>query len=317
MMEKLKSALKPYYYKVQKLLSSDIKLERLQSALILNYHHIVPDSVMERNLLYGYNHTTSSFESQIEWMSARFKNSLEFEDKNSFVITFDDCSIHTIDQALPILTKFKVQAYFFVVEDRIGKSIWIDDYFFWLSYVPNGSYKLFNRSYNIKNQKSRLEIHQEIWKEYQHAPNHQFILSELDTQYSLSKLKSTHSTHCKRLVTLSRDDIFNLKKLGHLVGFHSQTHDQLSKLNEAGLSKECQYSNSDLFNCSAFAIPFGSENDYNDSAISSIKNLGYKSILLNHAKKAQDNVYGRLNLPDSTDKLEIEFKTKEYINAIS
>ena len=203
MFEKLKSALKPYYFKAQKLLSSDIKLENLQSALILNYHHIVPNSMVEHNLLYGYSHTTSSFESQIEWMSARFKNSLEFEDKNSFVITFDDCSIHTIDQALPILTKYKVQAYFFVVEDRIGKSIWIDDYFFWLSYVPNGPYRLFNRNYNLIDQKSRLELHQDIWEIYQNTASNQSILFEFDAQYSFSKLKSIHSIHYKRLVTLS------------------------------------------------------------------------------------------------------------------
>jgi len=317
MFEKLKSALKPYYFKAQKLLSSDIKLENLQSTLILNYHHIVPDSIVESNLLYGYSHSTSSFESQIEWLSARFKNSLAFEDKNSFVITFDDCSIYTIEQALPILTKYNIQAYFFLVEDRIGKSIWIDDYLFWLSYVPNGSYRLFKRNYNIVDQKSRLELHHEIWREYQYAPNHQLILSEFDAQYSLSKLKSAHSIHYKRLMTLSFEDILNLKKLGHLVGFHSQTHEQLSKLNADELSKECEYSDSDIFNCNTFAVPFGSENDYNDSVISAIKNLGYKSILLNHAVKAHDKVYGRLNLPDSNDKLEIEYKIWAYINAIS
>lgn len=315
-MNEVRQFLKNQYYRIRNLVDSSTSELVQTENIILNYHHIVPDEVCDSNLLYGYSHKLSSFRAQMEWLSDRFQNSTLFGDKNSFVVTFDDCSVHTFEQALPVLEEFGLKAYFFVVERDLGKPLWVDQYFFWLSYVPAGTYNILGRNFNIADNKSRLRTHLELWTRYEREVNSTEMLKALENAYSFKEFSALISTHHKRLTTIGTEHIASLKSQGHFVGFHSRSHERLSILGTDKLQRECSIQDVSLFNCETFAIPYGSPDDYNDQVLNQIYANGFEQILLNHPAKPCGGIFGRINLPDTGNVHAIEFHTRRYLNAI-
>jgi len=119
------------------------------------------------------------------------------------------------------------------------------------------------------------------------------------------------------LNTLTTEQCHKLKEMGHFVGFHSQNHEQLSKIETEKLMLECEPKEKILFNSNTFAIPFGGLNDYNQTVLTAIKKAGFNSILLNHPKRANNKVYGRLNLPDTSNRYAIQYCVKRYLKSIA
>jgi peptidoglycan/xylan/chitin deacetylase (PgdA/CDA1 family) len=285
-------------------------------ALILNYHHIVPNNTPMHSLLYGYSHRQSSFESQLIWLSTNLKYSTDFDAPQSFVITFDDCSMSTYKLALPLLNKYGIKAYFFVVESDLGNILWIDKYFAWLSYVPKGNYKINDQSFKISDFDSRMRTHYALWKMLPHEFSIDQMLLRMDELHDFEQLFALLSDHKDRLHTIDVEEISRLKNDGHFVGFHSQKHQQLSTLSSEKLVLECSPRHREYYNCNTMAIPFGGPSDYNEVALQELKRQGFEHILLNHPAHARDNVYGRLNLPDTASKHEIRYKVSQYLNEI-
>ncbi|MEX1015003.1 MAG: polysaccharide deacetylase family protein, partial [Candidatus Paceibacterota bacterium] len=202
-MSSIKVFLKDQYFALLNIFDGDDLFYQLGKPLILNYHHIIPDSRVENNLLFGYAHSTTSFESQIKWLAQHFRKSQDFDTQNSFVITFDDCSQHTFELALPVLEKYGMKAYFFMVENTIGTTIWIDRYFFWLSYAPTAKYHLFDKEYTLDNHKSRIAAHHKLWSLYESNIEYSEILDEMEKAYPFSNLETDSNRLEKRLNTLS------------------------------------------------------------------------------------------------------------------
>lgn len=308
--------LKELFYRAQNMISPLKGALSNSPALILNYHHIVPNNTPMHSLLYGYSHRQSSFESQLIWLSTNLKYSTDFDAPQSFVITFDDCSMSTYKLALPLLHKHGIKAYFFVVESDLGKMLWIDKYFAWLSYVPNGNYKINDQSFDISDFQSRMQTHYALWKMMPHECSIDQMLLRMDELHAFELLLTSLSDHKDRMQTIGVDEISTLKEGGHFVGFHSQKHQQLSALSSEKLVLECSPRHREYYNCNTMAIPFGGPSDYNEVALQELKRQGFEHILLNHPAHAIDNVFGRLNLPDTTSKPEIRYRVSNYLNEI-
>lgn len=286
-------------------------------ALILNYHHILPSESIDNSLLNGYSHSTKSFTAQMKWLTNKYHRSTNFDDKNSFIVTFDDCSVSTYEEALPILDAYNLKAYFFIVENRLGTSLWIDDYFFWLSYIPESNYILFNKKFNISSKDTRLKTHLFLWRQYESGATSTEILHQLNHAYSFDNLKPLKKKLHKRLTTINKDQVQSLIQRGHMVGFHSQNHELLSLLDENALLNECRTKLNHLYNCNVFAIPFGDISSYNNHVLNVIRSMNHEHILLNHSTKPSNTTYGRLNLPDTHDTDIIEYRTRRYLKYIS
>lgn len=308
--------IKELFYRAQNMISPQKGALSNGPTLILNYHHIVQDHTPMHSLLYGYSHRQASFESQLTWLKKHLQQSTDFSAKESFVVTFDDCSMSTYKLALPLLHKYGIKAYFFVVESDLGNILWIDKYFAWLSYVPNGSYKINEYSFEISDFESRMQTHYILWKMMPHECSIDQMLLRMDELYDFDRLFTSMSDHKDRLHTIRVNEINMLKNEGHFVGFHSQKHQQLSALTSKKLVLECSPRNREHYNCNTMAIPFGGPSDYTEDVLLEIKNQGFEHILLNHPSHEQDNVFGRLNLPDTTSKHEIRYRVSQYLNEI-
>jgi peptidoglycan/xylan/chitin deacetylase (PgdA/CDA1 family) len=280
--------------------------------LVLNYHHIVPHEQMERNLLFGYSHSTSAFESQLRWLHKAFGPFQNLEE-GGLTLTFDDCSMHTYEQVTPLLDKYGIEAHFFVAESSIGGIMWIDEYFLWLSYVPTGTYNVLDTEIKISNDRSRLNAHSFLWSRLVSGLNKESILKALNEAYNFNRFETRKEQLKKRLCVINKIQIADLISRGHRVGFHSKSHTLMSRISGDELASELVIEEAQLFNSQAFAIPFGDRSAYNPQVIEKIKLAGFHPILLNHAELFSSELIGRLNLPNTSSENEVRYHIQRYL----
>jgi peptidoglycan/xylan/chitin deacetylase (PgdA/CDA1 family) len=308
----IKNFVKQAYWKAKGI---RIPSDAMQSkrALILNYHHIVPNHVETYNLLFGYAHSVRHFEAHLKWLKKHFIPSTDWELKNGVVITFDDCSMYTFKLALPLLEKYGFKAYFFVVEECLGSQIWVDRYFQWLSFVPPGAYQLLSKSRHIQTDKDRMALHHELWPMLGTTTSLDDLLDDMNTCFRFDLLDQVRPGLEDRMRTVGLEEIEAIKAKGHFVGHHSKKHRRLSTLPTIDLKEEISMENRALFNTNAFAIPFGAMEDYNDEVLDALEQANYSPILLNHATPPKGSTFGRLNMPNTSRQGELRFRVWNHL----
>lgn len=271
----------------------------------MNYHHVLPDHDFEYNLLNGYAHRASSFEAQLSILSKQFGFTHDLEGVGC-VITFDDGILNNLKIAAPLLKKHDVQAYFFCVEDHIetGNTLWIDRYYLWFSFVPEGQYAMVNETFKLSDHTSRLHASQLVWNWFcAEKPSSKELLQVLDDAYPFDKLEEKAIKHELRLKPMNREELEALKDAGHFIGFHSRSHQVLAHLDPEQLDREIEATSS-IYNTSAMAIPFGTEAEISPLVMERLSEKRFSYILLNEQHSRYAGI-PRLNLPDSNDRFEI------------
>ncbi|MEM9022786.1 MAG: polysaccharide deacetylase family protein, partial [Bacteroidota bacterium] len=276
---------------------------------IVNYHHVLPASGITANLVYGYAHSTDSFSRQLAVMRQRFELTTEWHKPGSLVVTFDDGALNNLTHAIPLLDALGVKAYFFVVHACCfsGQPLWIDQWYWWLSEVPAGVYWLGGREITIDTAASRWEANRQLTgallRDYGQKAQ---LLEEMDQIWSFTRMHSDAQQYRERFAALQPDDLEAVKAGGHQVGYHSWAHDMLGALSETEFKQQLQqeYPNP-AFNCSAYAIPFGTEAEVNQGVIDQLVSAGLQPVLLNEPFSRFQGALGRINLPDTTDAFEI------------
>lgn len=270
------------------------------SPIILNYHHIVSHNGGYNDLLYGYSHTLDSFRVQMKYIATHRGCSLSFQEKDKVVVTFDDCSESVFYNALPVLEELGIKAYFFIVEESIGTISWIDKYFMWLSWAPEGTYQIGDLNITVSDHSSRLDAHRELWSSIVLHKKPQEVIALLNQAYTFGHFSEKVNQHRERLYTVNHEMIGMIKAKGHKVGMHSRSHAILNTLCGPALENEITRQAPGIFNTDVFAIPFGSPDDYNPVVVKTILDNGYTHVLLNHRTINSDRIFGRINLPDSS-----------------
>lgn len=276
---------------------------------ILNYHHILPGEQIKNNLLSGYSHSIDSFEKQLQIISNKFRITTKVGISGTVVITFDDGALNNIKYALPVLEKFNIKSYFFVVASQINNRdmLWIDKWFLWLSEVPEGSYQILGNAITIKSDQERIDMHRKLWNYLKEDYSEKdVILESMQAAYSFEHFANFIREHKDRLCSMTEDDLEKLKKKGHFIGFHSSNHDLLNLLPENTLRKQLEEVKTNThYNTMAFAIPFGTDDTFDENVISILLQKGFSPLFLNQQEAEGENVYGRMNLPDTGNRYEI------------
>ncbi|MBT7064203.1 MAG: polysaccharide deacetylase family protein [Euryarchaeota archaeon] len=284
------------------------------SPRILNYHHVLPSQEIERNsLLYGYTHSLVSFESQMCFIQEKIGTSLSFDQEKHVVVTFDDCSRSVYKHALPVLRRYGIKAYFFLVETSIDQILDIDKYFAWLSWLPKEKFLIRGTEYDFGEHANRLKAHHALWKELINGTSINKLLDDMNHIYSFELLESKFLKSNDRLRVVSQEMVDEIKSEGHFVGFHSRTHPVFSSLTKSQAIEEASPRNNDLYNCQVMAIPFGTRETYSLETIDILKSSGYDVILLNENIKHQSQLKGRINLPDTSNISEIKLNLSRYL----
>lgn len=283
-------------------------LKNRKKQIVINYHHVIPFNEKENNLIFGYSHSVENFEYQMSLINKKFVITTEFGKANTVVVTFDDGAKNNYIFTSPILKRLKAKAYYFVVLNQVNSTemLWTDKWYLWFSKVPFGVYKILNIEIAINNDRDRLAGHLGLWdflnKNY-HLKDSLFVA--MDDSYSFKNFEEYVKNKKNRFRYMNKNEIEEMKNDGHLIGHHSLKHDILKLIPVVKLEEQLEeVKQSAIYNTSAFAIPFGTPDEYNDETIRVLLKQEFSPILVNYEISSNDLV-GRVNLPDTRNKYEI------------
>ena len=276
---------------------------------ILNYHHILPDNLIENNLLFNFSHSVSVFKTQMNILSKRFTLTHRFKLQNSAMITFDDGAINNYTYAVPILNEFNVKGYFFIIDERLRNSdlLWVDKWFLWLSKIPYGVYNILGVEIIIANEEDRYVAHNKLWSMLRASYDVDGILKVMNQIYSLNNFQDYIERNDLRFSSVTQKEIDLMIRNGHFIGSHSTKHNIFSLQAKAELTKELTtIITSPIYNTKVFAIPFGTNAEANNEIFSIIVKCGFNTILLNQIESKHPLCFGRINLPNTSNTYMIE-----------
>jgi len=263
------------------------------SLVILLYHRISPNN--EENRL-GTVLNKEVFKKQMQFLKDRYEittlKECFAEEKNvsknlRVAITFDDGYVDNFKYAFPILKELDISATFFLATNYInsGKPIWdqhfqiiLDQNKQVLSIEDPQNNFLLERGPDLKDDVKFL------WE----AINYLRFISPVRRQEILYPILNLSDKKIDLSLDrcLSWDEIDIMKKDGMDFGSHGCSHSSLINLSEKEMLFEVSESKKVLESklseeCLFFALPFGSQLDFDEKVLKEVKNTGYLRCLLN------------------------------------
>jgi peptidoglycan/xylan/chitin deacetylase (PgdA/CDA1 family) len=292
----------------------DIFYRTIKKPIVITYHNIIPDDLFNENIHFiGGDHRVSEFDAQLEIIKSKVDIGNRIE-PGKVLITLDDgyTNNHTI--VGPILRKHGVSATFFVPACYFESTdmLWVDRLLMWLSFVPEGTYSIANREYNLTGQSSRKEAWNAIWDLLnENYSIKKTILQDIEKAYSVNQLPIDEDYFNLRFEVLRKENIALMKADGDQIGCHSYNHDILSKLSPTELQQNFERCepHRENYNVDWFSYPFGRENEVSGQVVERCKAFGYSAAFMNVNRESEDSFrVARINMPNSVNKALIHAK---------
>ena len=263
------------------------------SLVILLYHRVTPNK--EVNSL-GTVITSDLFEEQMRYLkeayeiaslSKCYSEGVNKSKKLRVAITFDDGYFDNFKYAFPILKKLDIPATFFLATDYIdsGKPIW-DQQLQMIVDESKDNFKIEDLQNNFTLERGSKDREDSIflWE----AINYLRFLSSSRRDEILKPIFSSLSQDIdfSDVRCLSWKEVKTMRQGGMHFGSHGCSHSSLVELSDIEIRKELLESKRVLEkelsqDCFFFALPFGSQLDFNPSIIKKVEEIGYLKCLLN------------------------------------
>ena len=283
---------------------------------IFAYHNVIDDVYSDGALHLDYSISVSNFKKQIEQIKKNCNVNLNFYNKKSTQITFDDGYLNQISKATKILDEYGLKGIVFCpgILANNNKMLAMDLVLYWFSYVKEGKYKLdeLNIEFDISNVTSRKKALILV----ESFINEKFTLNDLESllaeKYSFNKIK--YNGYRDRFTVPTFEDFSDMKNRGHLLGAHSYYHYNLKKMSEVSLREDInlcgELLNKKFYNTDIFCYPYGSKRDIPKNIYELLEKNNFQSALAygNNPNDAIEKYYvPRILLPDSGNKAVINF----------
>ena len=263
------------------------------SLVILLYHRVSPDKGV--NPL-GTVISTDLFEKQMKYLKEKYEiislqkcyaEGINKSQNLRVAITFDDGYLDNFKYAYPILKKLDISATFFLATDYVdsGKPIWDQQLQMMLNECKdNLKIEDINNNFLLERRSVSQKDNTFLWESINYlrfiGPSRRNeildpIFHSLDQEIDFSNVRC-----------LSWDEVKTMRDGGMHFGSHGCSHSSLVKLSDIEIEKEILESKRILEeqlseDCIFFALPFGSQLDFNQRIIKKINEIGYLKCLLN------------------------------------
>lgn len=256
--------------------------------VFLNYHRVISDIDYQKKFRPNNDLVVSKsiFEQQIKYLKKNF-NVISINDihknpnlKRKIVITFDDGYFDNMQNAIPILKKYKCPAIIYIVTGLLNQEIypwWIR---LWEIIESKNSIILNNSKIDLS--KKDLKI-----KAYHFYSEKMKFMKLKDQKIFFSKINENlnYSNANKKKMFLSKKNLENISKEKIIeIGCHTHTHPNLKILNTNELTQEIIKSKYILQKIlkkeiNHFSIPYGTKNTYTLDTIKILKQFKFKTIV--------------------------------------
>ncbi len=294
------------------------------SLTILTYHSVVDNQAPWQRFEYRNSVTQKLFEQHMRFLLKAFKpislseavqrlkeNNLN---DNYVVVTFDDGYRNNFTRALPVLKKLNIPAAFFVTTNLLQSAdcLWTD----WITYLlfraKNEQVQTMGMTFSLKSFHEReiasVRLRQQLkGASFSHVER---VLNDLKTQLKVEQTPTEFDP--ERYAFMDWQEARAMAEQGMEIGSHTHRHALLSMLTPDEARKELKQSKELIEKhlnkpCVHFAYPNGGKNDFNDTHIQLLKELGYQSALTQIPGKNRPgddlyrlrriNISNQMNLP--------------------
>lgn len=297
---------------------------------VVTFHNVLPDDIYEKNIANGVSCSFSEFKTIIKEISRFYRFSLDLDDCKTVTLTFDDGYLNQVETAASYLLGKGIPAYLFVsgqlLENtdegvkREGRPLVVDLLLHWISYVPNGAYKLDICDWGGEiSDGNRLQIWtQVLWPAFLKDARQkgQNLLNALDAAYPLETIiKSLPKRYVKqRLGSPSVGQLDELRDKGWEIGWHTYSHYPLAKLTREEKQKEL----STALKCigGVMSFPYGGPQEVDAECIEIVKSLNYSAAVSNVsvANELSGNYFrARMSLSPEPALLHFELSGLKYM----
>jgi peptidoglycan/xylan/chitin deacetylase (PgdA/CDA1 family) len=290
------------------------------SQVVVTYHHVLPDRMLDDSLHAFETHAESVFARQLSIIARRFEITTELGRPHSCVITFDDGYRNNLEIAAPLLAKYGANAYFFVPLEiaQRGETLWVDKLRLWLGAAPPGTYVIAGTRIELGDANSRHAAAGTLWRivEADYRGRHA-IIADMDGAIPFAALPIDAELQRLRYAAIERDGLQALARAGHKIGAHSRGHDILSRLAEAEIEDDfsaCAKQIGALYNTRVYAYPFGGATHVDERVVAGCVRAGFSAAFVylptldGSGLRPGPHTLTRLTLPNTTSRFAIEAK---------
>lgn len=266
--------------------------------IYLTYHHVLPDALFDHQVHLGVSHSESVFEMQMQHIKKRFFK----KNKQRIQITFDDGYQNQYEIASPILKKYQLNGIYFISSALFEKqkTLPVDLMTQWVSYVPAGSYTLFNKNYAITD-KNRYFVSGELYNQLlSNSTLWNRLESELNQAFSFDALTVSAEMKRLRFDAMTEAQLSKLKLDGHQIGAHGDDHRPLASLSinqqRADFAVSKQFSEK-YCNTLHYSYPYGGKDEVSSETIRLCEEIGFDMAFINATKKISPQSSERFQIP--------------------
>lgn len=254
--------------------------------VIVTYHNVLPDGMLDDSLHSREVHTASAFRKQLAIIRRRFPITTELGRPGTCVITFDDGYANNARVAGPLLSQAGATAYFFVPLEtaRSGQPNWVDRLRLWLGAAPSGIYTIADAEITLDDAASRHRAAGTLWQiiENDYRARHT-VLADMERVVPFTALPIDRERRALRYDAMTPREIQDLAAAGHKIGGHSRAHDILSRLSATELDADfhdCAAARGTLYNTDVYAYPFGGVEHLDERVIAACRRCGFSAAFI-------------------------------------
>lgn len=248
---------------------------------VIAFHNVIPDDVLLKVDCGGICFWESAFRSAVREMRKYFRFSVDFDDPTSLTLTFDDGYLNQYETAARVLKEEgNIPAVIFVSGSLVGSqgfenALVVDQILQWKIDVPlELAEKHFYRSFASREQ---------LWSECllplfaKDGPTlGRQALQELETIYPANGKLAERSAEYLRLRFdgITAEQIADLRSRGWKVGYHTEHHFPVSRLDDADAKRELTPADPEMLEV-PFAYPYGNTDFVSPRDERIVEELGY------------------------------------------
>ena len=250
---------------------------------IITFHNVLPDEIMGSLPHVGCMLTESDFKLVVNEISTRFKFSTDLADTTTVTLTFDDGFLNQYMIAGKILNKENISAIIFVAGDVIDataeKTLITEKILIWNYFAPDTA---------VKKVFGEIIPRDKLWVKYVQPAYREdwrnrgkYFLEKLECAYGYEDIiKSLPPLWVKlRLNGVTQIQLEELRKRNWEIGWHTQSHYPLSKLDHTGKINELNSPKS--YRKVVLSYPYGDIESIGEESLILAKQLGYPCAVSN------------------------------------
>lgn len=262
---------------------------------IVTFHNVMPEHLLPEGKKIGLTDTEESFRMKVRILKEYFSISTDVLDNCSATITFDDGYKNQQEVAERILKEEgSLPAIIFAAGRMIdninpSEALVVDLLLHWTHLAPNGIYKLGCSCAVVKQFEMTMANRQQVWQDViwpsfckDGETRGRQLLADLDGQHAIMNVFDLCNPEYLRLrmTGISNNDIRDLQSKGWLIGWHTQEHYPLSKLNNEKKKHEITDSPEGMKDV-VFSYPYGELDSVDEECVQIAKAAGYPCAVSN------------------------------------